>query len=211
MTNRLTRLFVGLWLYGATMAFMVQAGLGLDPWDVFHQGVASHVPLTLGQVVIVVGALVLVAWIPLRQRPGIGTIANVFVIGIAVDVTLAWLPPASSLAAQIGFLTVGVVGNAVAGALYISADLGTGPRDGLWRGIVARSGLSVRVVRTALELTVLAAGWFLGGSVGVGTVVYALAIGPLVQRFLVWFERPQPAESAAFASATSSLDVTTSR
>jgi len=181
---RLVRLVVGLWLYGATMAFMVEAGLGLDPWDVFHEGMTQIVPWTFGQVVIVTGAVVMLLWIPLRQRPGIGTVLNVLLIGIAADVTLAWLPTPDHLAVQVGFLVVGVVGNAVAGALYIGADLGTGPRDGLWSGIVRRSGLSIRLVRTSLELTVLVVGFLLGGTVGIGTVVYALAIGPLVQRFL---------------------------
>ncbi len=184
MTRRLVRLVAGLWLYGATMAFMVEAGLGLDPWDVLHEGLTHHVPLSFGQVVIAVGALVLLAWLPLRQRPGIGTILNIGLIGVAVDVTLAWLPTPDALAVRVGFLLVGVVGNALAGALYVGADLGTGPRDGLWVGLVRRTGRSVRVVRTSLELLVLAVGFALGGTVGVGTVVYALTIGPLVQLFL---------------------------
>lgn len=182
--RRLVQLVVGLWLYGVTMAFMVEAGLGLDPWDVLHEGLTLHVPLTFGQVVIVVGALVLLAWIPLRQRPGIGTVLNVVLIGIAVDVTLALLPTPESLGVRIGFLVVGIVGNGVAGALYIGADLGTGPRDGLWSGIVRRTGASIRVVRTGLELTVLVIGFVLGGTVGVGTVLYAVMIGPIVQTAL---------------------------
>ncbi len=166
------------------MAFLVEAGLGLDPWDVFHEGVADRVPLTFGQVVIVTGAVVMLAWIPLRQKPGIGTVLNVLLIGIAADVTLAWLPTPDHLLLQTAFLAIGVVGNALAGALYIGADLGTGPRDGVWSGIVRRTGLSIRVVRTSLEVTVLAIGFALGGTVGVGTVIYAVAIGPLVQLFL---------------------------
>ncbi len=184
LPGRLVRLVVGLWLYGATMGLLVEAGLGLDPWDVFHEGVAARVPLTFGQVVIATGVVVMLFWIPLRQRPGIGTLLNVLLIGIAADVTLAWLPTPDHLGVQIGFLVAGVVGNALAGALYIGANLGTGPRDGLWSGIVRRTGLSIRVVRTSLEVTVLAIGFALGGTVGVGTVVYALAIGPLVQLFL---------------------------
>lgn len=184
LPRRLVQLVVGLWLYGATMAFMVEAGLGLDPWDVLHEGLTLHVPLTFGQVVIVVGAIVLLAWIPLRQRPGLGTVLNVLLIGIAVDVTLAQLPTPDTLGVRIAFLVVGVVGNGVAGALYIGADLGTGPRDGLWSGIVRRTGASIRLVRTALELTVLVIGFVLGGTVGLGTVLYALAIGPIVQTFL---------------------------
>lgn len=198
MTRRLVQLMVGLWLYGATMALMVRAGLGLDPWDVFHEGVTHHVGLTFGQVVIVVGALVLLAWIPLRQKPGIGTVANVLVIGIAADVTLAIVPEAPGIAWGAAMLVAGIVGNGVAGAMYVGAGLGTGPRDGLWVGIVRRTGASVRLVRTGLEVAVLVTGFALGGTVGVGTVLYALLIGPLVQRFLPWFEvRTAAAEPAA--------------
>ncbi|WP_245527736.1 YczE/YyaS/YitT family protein [Aeromicrobium marinum] len=194
LSGRLLRLVVGLWLYGATMALLVEAGLGLDPWDVFHEGLADRLPLTFGQVVIVVGAAVLLLWIPLRQRPGVGTVLNVLLIGIAADVTLAWVPTPDDLIVQIGFLVVGTVGNGLAGALYIGADLGTGPRDGLWSGVVRRTGLSVRLVRTGLELTVLVLGFVLGGTVGVGTVVYALAIGPLVQFFLAATTTPRPCQ-----------------
>lgn len=184
MTGRLLRLLVGLWLYGATMAMMVRAGLGLNPWDVLHEGITRHVPVSFGVVTAAVGALVLLAWIPLRQRPGVGTVLNVLVIGVSVDATLAVLPQPSSLIPSALLLTAGVVGNAFAGALYVSADLGPGPRDGLWVALVARTGRSVRIVRTYLELSVLAVGWVLGGTVGVGTVAYALAVGPLAQRFL---------------------------
>lgn len=192
MTRRLVQLFVGLWLYGATMAMLVRSGLGLDPWDVFHEGLALHVPLTFGQVVIAVGAAVLLLWIPLRQRPGFGTIANVIVIGLAADATLAVLPDAEHLAVAVLLLVGGIVGNGIAGAMYVGAGLGPGPRDGLWTGIVARTGASVRLVRTALEVTVVVAGFALGGTVGLGTVLYALMIGPIVQFFLPWFEiRPR--------------------
>lgn len=187
MSGRLLRLVTGLWLYGATMALMVRAGLGLDPWDVLHEGLTRLTGWTFGQVVIVVGALVLVAWIPLRQRPGIGTVLNIVLIGVAVDVTLTLVPSVEVWPQRWALLIVGVVGNALAGAIYIGADLGTGPRDGLWTGIVRRSGASVRLVRTSIELSVLAVGFVLGGTVGVGTVVYALAVGPLVHLFLPWF------------------------
>jgi len=188
MTRRLVQLFVGLWLYGATMAMLVRSGLGLDPWDVFHEGLALHVPLTFGQVVIAVGAAVLLLWIPLRQRPGFGTIANVIVIGLAADATLAVLPDAEHLAVGAVLLVGGIVGNGLAGAMYVGAGLGPGPRDGLWTGVVARTGASVRLVRTALEVAVVVAGFALGGTVGLGTVLYALTIGPIVQFFLPWFE-----------------------
>ncbi|MCD9155030.1 YczE/YyaS/YitT family protein [Aeromicrobium duanguangcaii] len=198
MTRRMVQLLIGLWLYGATMAFMVRAGLGLDPWDVFHEGVTHHVPLTFGQVVIVVGALLLLLWIPLRQRPGIGTVANVLVIGVAADVTLAILPPADGVLLGVLLLLLGVVGNGLAGAMYVGAGLGTGPRDGLWTGVVRRTGASVRRVRTGLEVLVLVSGFALGGTVGLGTVLYALGIGPIVQFFLPWFEiRPAGPEPAA--------------
>ena len=192
MTRRLVQLVVGLWLYGVTMALMVRAGLGLNPWDVLHEGLTHHVPLTFGQVVIAVGALVLLAWIPLRQRPGLGTVLNVLVIGVAADVTLAMLPPAESVPVAVILLVAGVVGNGLAGAMYVAAGLGAGPRDGLWTGIVARTGASVRLVRTLLEVGVVVAGFALGGTIGLGTVLYALGIGPLVQLFLPWFEPRRP-------------------
>jgi uncharacterized membrane protein YczE len=187
MTARLIRLVVGLLLYGFTLAMLVNAGLGLDPWDVLHEGLTHHVPLTFGQVTIAVGALVLLLWIPLKQRPGIGTVLNVIVIGLAADAGIALVPVPEDVWARVALLVVGVIGNGLAGALYIGAHLGPGPRDGLWVALVARSGLSVRVVRTSLELTVLTTGFLLGGTVGVGTVLYALAIGPLVQFFLGLF------------------------
>lgn len=203
--RRLAQLLLGLWLYGATMALLVESGLGLDPWDVFHEGLTHHVPLTFGQVVIVVGAVLLLLWIPLRQRPGVGTVLNVLLVGLSADVTLALVPTPDQLGVQVALLVVGVVGNGLAGALYISADLGTGPRDGIWTGLVRRTGRSVRLVRTTLEVTVLAVGFALGGTVGVGTVVYALAIGPVVQLFmpLVQVRREPRVADAGKVSAAS--------
>ncbi len=186
--RRLPQLLVGLVLYGWSMAMLLRSGLGLDPWDVFHQGITNHVPITFGQVTIVVGALVLLLWIPLRQRPGIGTVLNVFVIGIAADAGLAAMPAITGLPGQIAMLLGGVVANGLAGALYVGAHLGPGPRDGLWVALTKRTGQSIRVVRTVLEVTIVAIGWLLGGTVGVGTVVYALAIGPIVQFFMPWVE-----------------------
>ena len=177
---RILRLYVGLVGFGVSLALMVRARLGLGPWDVLHQGLAGRLHVPIGWVVIGVGAVVLLAWIPLRERPGIGTVSNAVVVGLVVDGALAVLPAPGSLAVRATFLTVGIVGNAVATALYIGAGLGPGPRDGLMTGL-ARRGPSVRTVRTGLELTALAIGFVLGGSVGVGTVAYALAIGPLVQ------------------------------
>lgn len=187
MPRRLIQLFAGLTLYGASMALMLRAVLGLDPWDVFHQGLSTHVGLSFGMLVNVVGAVVLLLWIPLRQKPGIGTIANIFTIGTAVDLALLVLPEIESLPLRTTALVAGVVLNGVAGAMYIGAGLGPGPRDGLMTGLCKRTGWSIRVVRTAIEFTVLAVGWLLGGTVGVGTVLYAIAIGPIVQAFLPLF------------------------
>src|SRR5690606_790944 len=186
MPRRLVQLILGLWLYGWSMALMIHAGLGLDPWDVFHDGLAQRSGLTFGTVVTIVGALVLLLWIPLRQMPGLGTVANVLVIGVATDVGLAVLPRPDGLALQVAVLGLGVVLNGLAGALYIGAQLGPGPRDGLTTGLARRTGRSLRLVRTGIEVTVLAAGFLLGGVVGLGTVLYALAIGPLVQLMLPW-------------------------
>ena len=184
LPRRLVQLVAGLVLYGFTMALMVRADLGLDPWDVFHQGAARHLPLTFGQVVIVVGALVLLLWIPLRQVPGLGTVLNVVIIGLAADAGLAIVERPDELWMRIVMLVLSVVGNGLAGAMYIGAHLGPGPRDGLWLGLVRRTGRSVRIWRTTIEVTVLVVGYVLGGTVGIGTVLYALAIGPTVQFFL---------------------------
>ncbi|MGB3353811.1 MAG: hypothetical protein WBB00_13685 [Mycobacterium sp.] len=174
-------LLIGLCGYGVSMAMMVRAGLGLDPWDVFHQGLALRTGMTIGLASAVVGIAVLVAWIPLRNRPGIGTIANVVVIAITVDVALWLMATPTSLPVRVAMMVAAVVLNAVSTVLYIGAGLGPGPRDGLMTGLVVRTGRSVRLVRTAIEVTVLTVGWLLGGTVGVGTVVYAFGIGPLVQ------------------------------
>ncbi|AKH87210.1 membrane protein [Streptomyces sp. CNQ-509] len=174
---------------------MVRAGIGLDPWDTFHQGLGKQTGWTMGVATIVVGAAVLLLWIPIRQRPGLGTVSNVVVIGVAMDASFALLPDVHGLALQIPQMLGGVVLNGVATGLYISARYGPGPRDGLMTGLHRRTGLSVRLVRTLIEITVLASGWVLGGAVGAGTVVYALAIGPLAQYFLRVFAIPEPASA----------------
>jgi uncharacterized membrane protein YczE len=187
--RRLPQLLAGLMLYGASMALMIRSRLGLDPWDVLHDALAKHTGLTFGTVTAIVGAVVLLCWLPLRQRPGVGTVANIALIAVAVDVTLAVLPTPGPLAARIAFLVAGVALNGLATAAYIGARLGPGPRDGLMTGLHTRTGASVRLIRTGIELTVLATGWLLGGTLGIGTVVYAVAIGPLTQAFLplvVW-------------------------
>lgn len=177
-------LLLGLCGYGLSMAMMVRAGLGLDPWDVFHQGLAERAGMTIGLASAVVGVAVLLAWIPLRNRPGIGTVANVIVIAITVDLALWLLPAPTSLPVRIALMIAAVVLNAVSTVAYIGAGLGPGPRDGLMTGLVRRTGRSVRLVRTSIEVSVLTVGWLLGGTVGVGTVVYALGIGPLVALFI---------------------------
>lgn len=182
--RRFSQLFAGLLLYGITMGVMVRAVLGLDPWDVFHQGLAKVVPLSFGTVITAVSVLVLLLWIPLRQRPGFGTVANALIIGWTTDATLALIPPVHTLGLRIPMMVLAIVGNALAGALYIGAGLGPGPRDGLMTGLVARGVSSIRWVRTGIELTVLVAGWLLGGTVGIGTVLYALCIGPLLHALL---------------------------
>lgn len=193
--RRLPQLAAGLVLYGTSMALQIRAELGLDPWDVFHQGLTERTGLSFGTITAITGVAVLLAWIPLRQRPGVGTIANVLVIAVSVDVALALIPTPDALVGQIGMLVAGIVLNGLATASYIGARLGPGPRDGLMTGLVRRTGGSIRLVRTAIEVVVLATGWLLGGTVGVGTVLYAVAIGPLTQVFLPWvaWRRPAPA------------------
>ncbi|MCE1177675.1 MAG: hypothetical protein LWW86_01370 [Micrococcales bacterium] len=184
LPHRLVQLVVGLYLFGAAAAMLVESTLGLTPWEVFHYGVMTHVGLSLGTVVVITSFVVLLLWLPLRQWPGLGTIANSLLIGPSLDLTLHLLPSPGSLAARVALLLGAIVVNGIGGAMYIGAQLGPGPRDGLMTGISHRSGLSHRIVRTAIEITVLVIGWFLGGIVGVGTVVYALLIGPSVQFFL---------------------------
>ncbi|MEV6278938.1 hypothetical protein [Nocardia sp. NPDC051832] len=192
LVRRLVALYSGLWLYGFSMAVMIRAGLGLDPWDVFHQGVAEHVPISFGLVTAVTGVVVLLLWIPLRQKPGLGTISNVIVIGISVDAGLWLLPDWESMPARIAAMLLAVVLNAAATVLYIGAGMGPGPRDGLMTGLVRRTGWSVRLIRTTIEVTVLVIGFVLGGSVGIGTVVYAFGIGPLIQLMIPLVNRHLP-------------------
>ena len=199
LPRRVSQLLAGLVLYGISMAFMVEGSLGLTSWDVFHQGVSKATGLTFGQVVILAGIPVLMLWIPLRQKPGFGTIANLVVIGFVADGALSLLTPGESTAMRITYLVVGIALNGVATAMYIGARFGPGPRDGLMTGIVRRwPRLSIRLVRTSIEVLVLAIGFLLGGTVGVGTVAYALGIGPLVQLFMPVFAVPEaePARAA---------------
>lgn len=197
MVRRLIQLYSGLVLYGVSTAMFVRADLGADPWNVFHLGVARIFSLNIGMVMILVGALVLLLWIPLRQRPGLGTVSNVVVLGLAADAALAVMPPLESLAARSVLLASAVVVNALATGMYIGAGFGAGPRDGLMTGLHARTGWSVRGIRTAIEVTVLLAGWAMGGTFGVGTVLYALTIGPLIQLCLPWFRVAPSSPQAA--------------
>lgn len=194
--RRLIQLYVGLALYGASSALLVQAGLGLEPWNVLHQGLAELTGLTIGVVSIFVGAAVLLLWIPLRQRPGLGTVSNVFVVGIAMDGTLAAVPEAHGLAVRIPLLLAGILLNGVATGLYIAARFGPGPRDGLMTGLHRRTGRSIRLMRTAVEIAVVATGFALGGTIGIGTVLYAVSIGPLAQLFLRVFDVPSASDSS---------------
>ena len=184
LPRRLLQLYAGLVLYGVSMALLVRSDLGVMPWDVLHQGVARQVDWSLGTVTIVVGVLVLLAWVPLRERPGVGTVSNVVVIGLAVDAVLAVLVSADSVPLRVGFAVAGIVLNAVATAAYVGVHLGPGPRDGLMTGLVRRTGGSVRLVRTSIEVAVVVTGYVLGGTLGVATVAYAVAIGPLVHVLL---------------------------
>ena len=180
---RLVQLFVGLIVFGASLALMVRAELGLGPWDVLHQGIAQRTGLQIGWVIIAVSVAVLLLWIPLRQRPGFGTVANAIVVGLAVDATLVVLSTPRSLALRVFLLVSGIVANGIATGLYIGAGLGPGPRDGLMTGL-ALKGLTIRRARTVIEVAVLALGWVLGGTVGIGTVLFAVAIGPLAHYFI---------------------------
>jgi uncharacterized membrane protein YczE len=200
MRLRLAQLYGGLLLYGVSSSLLVLAGLGLDPWDVFHQGLSRTFGLAIGTWAIVVGAFVLLLWIPLRQRPGIGTLSNVVLVGLTMDVVLGHVHAPHGMTARIACLVCGVFLNGVATGAYIGAGLGPGPRDGLMTGLAAR-GHSIRVVRTGLELTVLVTGWLLGGTVGVGTVVYALSIGPLAHVFIPLFARGRPTPEGALEAA----------
>ncbi|QHC28472.1 hypothetical protein GR129_06205 [Streptomyces sp. HF10] len=194
--RRLVQLYGGLTLYGVSSALLVASGLGLEPWGVLHQGLARRTGLSIGEVSIVVGAAVLLLWIPLRLRPGLGTVSNVFLIGLALDGTLALLPPAHALLARVPLMLAGVLLNGAATGLYIAARFGPGPRDGLMTGLHQRTGRSIRLIRTVIEVTVVATGFVLGGTIGVGTVLYALSIGPLAQFFLRVFALP-PASSGS--------------
>ena len=184
MPERLLRLGIGLWLYGLSVALMIRGAIGASPWDVFHQGMALHVPISFGMVMILASVAVLLAWIPLRQMPGLGTLANTLLIGPFADLNLALIATPESLVLRVVFMLAGVLVCAFATGLYIGAQLGPGPRDGLMTGLARRTGRSIRLVRTLIEISVLLAGVLLGGVFGIGTIVFALGVGPVTQFFL---------------------------
>jgi uncharacterized membrane protein YczE len=180
MVRRIFQLFAGLFLYGAGCALTVQAGLGVDPWTVFAQGVSIHSGIGIGWVTNILGFLILLLWIPLRQKPGVGTIANILLVGTSMQFVLWLVPPITGLAAQIGVLLGGILLVALASGLYIGARFGPGPRDGLMTGLNKRLGWPIWLCRALVEISVLVIGWLLGGTVGIGTVLFAALIGPLV-------------------------------
>src|SRR5689334_8753305 len=200
MPRRLVQLFAGLILYGISDSMLLLAGLGVDPWDVLHQGLSRRLGLGVGTWAVIVGVLVLLMWIPLRQRPGFGTLSNVIVVGLVIDAMLVIVPPVHGLAARLIVMVSGVVLNGIATGAYIGAGLGPGPRDGLMTGMAAR-GHSIRIVRTCIEVTVLISGWLLGGTVGLGTVVYALGIGPIahvsIPRLAIQVSAVEPSTQSA--------------
>jgi len=189
MVLRSAQLLIGLVLFGIGCAVMVQAGIGLDPWTVFAQGVSRQTGIGIGWIANIVGFLVLLVWIPLRQKPGIGTIANILLVGTSMQLALEVLPLAQGFLTQLAVFLGGVALVALASGLYIGANFGPGPRDGLMTGLHARFGWPIWAARLGVEATVLVAGWLLGGTVGLGTVLFAVLIGPAVHLTLPWFDR----------------------
>jgi uncharacterized membrane protein YczE len=195
-TRRILQLLVGLFLYGIAIAMMVRAGIGVAPWDVLTQGLAKQTGLSFGLLTILIGAVVLLLWIPIRQKPGVGTVLNVLLIGPAADVGLAFLPQQHEPVLQALMFAGGLALLAVATGLYIGARLGPGPRDGLMTGIHNRFGWRIWIVRTGIEVTVLTVGWLLGGQVGIGTLAFALLVGPMVGVTLPLLTVPIPPPAA---------------
>ncbi|RLK49289.1 YczE/YyaS/YitT family protein [Microbacterium telephonicum] len=189
MTKRLVQLIIGLVAFGAGDGLMIRAGLGLDPWTVFAEGLSLRTGIGIGWITNIVGFLVLLLWIPLRQRPGLGTVLNILLVGTSIQATIALVPPVQGFWWQLAMLLTGIAIVAVASGLYIGAKFGPGPRDGLMTGLNSRFGIRIWKARLAVEVTVLVAGWLLGGTVGLGTVLFAALIGPAVHRTLPWFDR----------------------
>jgi uncharacterized membrane protein YczE len=200
--KRFVQLFVGLALYGISSSLLVIGGHGLVPWDVLHQGLQRQTGIAIGTWSIIVGLVVLLLWIPLREKPGLGTLCNAVLIGVTIDLMLWLVPDAHGPVLRWGCCLVGVLVNGIATGMYIGAGLGPGPRDGLMTGLARRSGSSLRLVRTALEVTVLGLGWILGGTAGIGTVVYLVAIGPLAHIFVPFFSREPLRQNGELATAS---------
>ncbi|WP_308116474.1 hypothetical protein [Microbacterium sp. EST19A] len=207
MPRRITQLLVGLFLYGIGIAFIVRGMIGAAPWDVLTQGIARHIPLTFGVITILVSIVVLLLWIPIRQRPGIGTVLNALLVGPSADVGFLLIPETDALWVRIIFFVIGLLVLAGATGLYIGASFGPGPRDGLMTGLHRRTGWPIWVVRTGLEVMVVAVGWALGGNVGVGTVAFALLVGPLCQYFLRLFAIRLPDEAKPGTEATTTGEI----
>jgi len=180
MTRRIAQLLVGLFFYGIAIALMVHAGIGVAPWDVLTQGIAHQTGLPFGILTNIIGIGVLLLWIPIKQKPGIGTVLNVLLIGPSAELGLALIPAPEGILLQVAYFAGGLALLAIATGLYIGARFGPGPRDGLMTGIHRRFGWKIWIVRTAIEVTVLTVGWILGGNVGLGTLAFALLIGPMV-------------------------------
>jgi len=203
MTRRIVQLIVGLFFYGIAIAMMIRASVGVAPWDVLSQGLALQTGLGFGVLTIIIGAVVLLLWIPIRQKPGIGTVLNVLLIGPAADLGLAVIPPQTELVLQILVFASGLALLSIATGLYIGARMGPGPRDGLMTGIHARFGVKIWIVRTSIEVVVLSAGWILGGNVGLGTVAFALLIGPMVNVTIPLLLVPSAQQTQAAGTAPS--------
>jgi uncharacterized membrane protein YczE len=203
MTRRIVQLIVGLFFYGIAIAMMIRASVGVAPWDVLSQGLAIQTDLGFGVLTIIIGAVVLLLWIPIRQKPGIGTVLNVLLIGPAADLGLAVIPPQTELVLQILVFASGLALLSIATGLYIGARMGPGPRDGLMTGIHARFGVKIWIVRTSIEVVVLSAGWILGGNVGLGTVAFALLIGPMVNVTIPLLLVPSAQQTQAAGTAPS--------
>lgn len=207
LARRLTQLVVGLILYGLSLALLIRPALGNAPWDVLHQGMAQNLPISIGTALIAMSVVVLVLWIPLRELPGLGTVANALLIGLSTDFFLGIIARPDPVAVRVALTVAGVLLSGVATALYIGSQFGPGPRDGLMTGLHRRTGVSIRAVRTGLEITVVALGFLLGGTVGFGTVLYALAIGPLAQAFLPWAIVELPEARTSSLSTRPELDL----
>jgi uncharacterized membrane protein YczE len=207
LTRRIVQLLVGLFLYGIAISLMVQAGIGVAPWDVLTQGLSHQTGLDFGLLTNIIGGVVLLCWIPIRQRPGLGTLANVLLIGPSAQLGLWIFPKETAIGFQLLFFTGGLLLLAIATGLYIGARMGPGPRDGLMTGIHARTGWKLWAIRTAIEVTVLLIGWALGGNFGPGTIVFALLIGPMVAVTIPWLRVPSP---VVISAAKSEDEITTS-